>query len=461
MHRLIAIVAVLLGLLVAPTRAAAVDPQVAKQLYNRVVPSMVVVQYTWDGEMGRQELNTPGLVVSADGLVAISASITPVQWPDEQLKDFKIILPGDEEVEIQAEFQGRDERSGLSLVKAKETRQWTPLKFEDVAVDVGDPILSVGILPKEAGYKAYLMTSSVAAVLRGPIPQVLVSGGGLGSVGSPVFTASGQAIGVVPIQGGGTPLLGGQRSSLAALENPPNIFIPARDFLISFSDPPSPSSPLKIPNIGVGQLSGLKKEVAEYFDIKGQPAFQIGDVIPGFPADKAGLKPRDIIVKMNGQALERGDEPDETHAIMIRKIMRMKIGQEVTFSVLREKGQPLTEVKVTLEERPMQANKAKRFFAEDLGFTTRQLVFEDTYARRLPADSKGVIVALIKPNSSAQSGRLQDRDLITKLNQTTVEDLDQFKTQYETFRKEHPRDAVVVEVLRGVNTQVVRIEPPQ
>jgi S1-C subfamily serine protease len=393
--------------------------------------------------------------------VIISAAVTPTQWPDEQLKDFKIILPGDDEIEVPAEFQGRDERSGLSVLKATETRQWTPLKFEDVAVEVGDPIISVGLLPKEAGYKAYLMTSSVAAVLRGPIPQVLVGNGGLAAVGSPAFTASGQAIGFVPLQGGLSPLLGGQRNSLGAVENPPNVFIPARDFLISLSDPPMPASPLKIPSIGVGQLSGLKKEVAEYFEIKGQPAFQIGDVIPGFPADKAGLKPRDIVVKVNGQALERGDEPDETHAILVRKIMRMKIGDAVTFSVLREKGQPLTDVKVTLEERPMQANKAKRFFAEDLGFTSRQLVFEDTYARKLPADTRGVVVALIKPNSSAQSARLADRDLITKLNQTTVEDLDQFKTQYEAFRKEHPREAVVLEVLRGVNTQVVRIEPPQ
>jgi serine protease Do len=187
----------------------------------------------------------------------------------------------------------------------------------------------------------------------------------------------------------------------------------------------------------------------------------VGDVIPGFPADKAGFKPLDIIVKMNGEALERGDEPDETPQILTRKIQRMKPGQTVAFSVLREKGKPLTDITVTLEERPRQASQARRFFAEDLGYTTREVVFTDTYARRLPADAKGVIVDLIKPNSSAQSGKLERGDMIMKLNQTQVESLDQFKQQYEGFRKDHPRDAVVFEVRRGVNTQVVRIEPPQ
>jgi serine protease Do len=188
---------------------------------------------------------------------------------------------------------------------------------------------------------------------------------------------------------------------------------------------------------------------------------QVGDVIPDFPAAKAGLKSGDVIVKVNGETLERGDVPDEAPMIMTRKIMRMKVGDTVTLSVLGAKDQPPHDVKVVLEERPRQANKAKRFYAEDLGFTTREIVFEDTYVRRLKPDADGVVVDLIKPNSSAQTGKLQRNDLITKLNQTDIQNLDQFKTQYEAFRKEHPHEAVVMEVLRGVNTQVVRIEPPQ
>lgn len=465
MYRMTAMMVMALVLLVGNARAQS-DAK-ARELYTRVSPSLVVVQYTYDFELGRQELTTIGIVIGGEGLVVIPEAITPPGMPDAQMVDFKIIIPGDEETEIDADFQGRDDRSMLSFVKAREKRTWQPLKFEDGSFEVGDQLYSVGLLPKDAGYKTYLLSSRVSSVLRGPVPQVLVSGDGLGAVGSPVFNAAGAAVGYVHAQGNSSPLLGsgggrgrGGVDSLTAVLTPPKLFVPSKDFLSSLADPPTPASQLKIPHLGVSNLSGLQKAEAEYFNLKGQTAIQIGDVIPNFPADKGGLKPRDIIVKMNGQPLERGDEPDEAPAIMTRKIQRMKPGDKVTFSVVTQRDQPVKEVTITLEERPKQRSIAKRYFAEDLGFASRELVFEDTYSRKLPADSKGIVVDLIKPQSSAQA-QLRERDLIMKLNQTEVTDIDQFKTSYESFRKDRPRDAVVLEVLRGVNTQIVRIEPPQ
>jgi serine protease Do len=462
----LAILAMLMFALATPSRAA-VDPKTVREIYERVTPSLVVVQYTYDGEAGRRDLNTSGIVISDDGMVITTSAITPTQIPDEQMKDFKIIIPGDDEKEIPAEFLGRDDRSGLSFFRAKEkdAYKWAPIKFEDSPVQIGDDIVSVGLLYKDAGYKSYVMLSQVSATLRGPVPQVLVTGGGVATVGSPVFNAEGKAIGIVHAQGSGNPLLNDPReaNTMSSTTSPPTLYVPARDFLASLSDPPKAGEPMKFPQIGVAQLTGLSKDAAEYFGLKGQPAVQVGDVIPGFPASKAGLKPGDVIVKMNGEPLERGDEPEETPAIMTRKIIRMHVGDKVTFSVLRGKDQPLTDLTVTLEERPAQANKAKRFFAEDLGFTARELMFEDTYARKLPANAKGVVVAYIKQSSSAQNAKLANSDLIVKLNQTPVENLAQFKEDYEAFRKEHPHDAVIMEVQRGRgdNTQVVRIEPPQ
>jgi serine protease Do len=432
----------------------------AKELYDHISPSLVVVQYTYDGELGRRDFSSTGVVVREDGLVMASGALTPSGLPDSQMKDFKIIIPGDNDEELDAEFQGRDDRTNLTFVKAKESRKWTSLKFESVPTDVGDAVVAIGLLPKDAGYKAYLTKATVSAQLRGPTPQILV-GEGLATVGAPVFNSSGQAIGMVHAQRESTPLLNDPREEMSSVLNPPRFFVPTRDFLISLSDPPVAGTPMQIPWVGLSQLSGLKKEVAEYFDLKNQPAVQVGDVIPGFPAEKAGLKSGDVIVRVDGKPLERGDDPEETPLIMTRKLMRLKIGQVVKFSILTKKDEPLREVSVTLAERPMQASRAKRFYAEDLGFTSRQIVFEDTYVRKLPADTKGVVVALVKPSSSAQTAKLQAGDLISKLNQTPVESLDQFKSQYETFRKDQLHEAVVLEVLRGVNTQVVRIEPPQ
>jgi S1-C subfamily serine protease len=396
------------------------------------------------------------------------------------MKDFKIIVPGDEENEIDATFLGRDERSGLSFVAVKDpskANKWTPVKFDAESPapvpKVGDMLVSVGLLPKSAGYKSYLMLSRVSAELRGPMPQVLVSGEGLAAVGSPVFDASGRAVGLVHAQADQNPMLNpatpagrrgrdtGGGDDFSSVLNPPRLFVPSHYFVPSLKDPPSADKPLVLPWTGISQLSGLKKEVADYYGLKNEAAVQVGDVIAGAPAEKAGIKSGDVIVKLNGQPLERGDSPDETWRIMVNKIMRMKVGSPVTFSVLSSNDKPPRDVSVTLGERPKPSSRAPRFYAEDLGFTVRDLVFEDTYERKLAQDTPGAVIAFVKRGSSAQNARLQNGDLVNQFNGQPVKNVEDFKTLYEAFRKDKPHEALVLEVLRDVNTQVIRIEPPQ
>jgi len=213
--------------------------------------------------------------------------------------------------------------------------------------------------------------------------------------------------------------------------------------------------------MGIPQLTGLKKDVAEFFGLKNQPAVEVGDIIPGTPAEKAGLKAGWIIVKVNGQPIERGDQPEELPAILRRQILRMAVGDKITLSVMTGKDQPLKDVEVTLEEQPERANTAKRFWAEDLGFSVRQIVFFDLYFRKLPQETQGVVVGLIKPQGAAQNASLAANDLITEMNREPVTDVDQFKTAYEAFRKASPKEAVVLVVIREARTETVRIEPPQ
>lgn len=256
-------------------------------------------------------------------------------------------------------------------------------------------------------------------------------------------------------------LLNNPAESLNAIENPPKLFVPSKFFDFSMKDPPSVEKPIKLPWMGVPQLTGLTKDVADLFKLKDQPAIQVGEVIHETPAEQAGLKQGDIIVKVNGQPLERGDQPEELPQIFRRQLLRMKPGETVTFSVIRKRGEPLQEIKVTLGEQPERANTAKRYFADDLGFAVRDVVFMDTYARRLPADSKGVVVALIRPQSSSESGGLHLNDMIQRLNGDPVTTAQQFQQSYEQFRKDKPRESVVMVVLREGRQDTIRIEPPQ
>lgn len=474
-------IAALLTILLTTAPAHAVAPELAEKLYAQAAPSLVAVKYTWESELGRRELIGAGIVVSDDGLVVSPMAVFDQRIPDEQMKEFTVIVAHDDRdaEELEAEFYGRDERSNLAFLKPKPkprpsrsaggeesksaARKWKAIQFEETPVQIGQPVFSVGILPEAANYKPYFMEAAVAAKLRGETPQVLVDRG-LAAVGSPVFTADGKAIGIVAWQPGQPVFLNTDQQGgnpLTAVILPPKFYVPARDFLLSLSDPPRPGEPLKLPWIGVPQLTGINKDVAEVLGLANRPAIEIGEVIPDTPADKAGLKQGMIIVKMNGEPLERGDEPEELPMILRRKLVRMKVGQPVTFTVMTGKDQPAQDIKVTLEEQPKRQNTASRWFADDLGFAVREMVFMDTYQRKLTPDAKGVIVAMLRPQSSAQAGGLRQNDLITELNREAVTDLEQFKKAYQAFRKEKPREAVVMVVQREGNTKVIRLEPPQ
>ncbi|HEX8915041.1 MAG TPA: PDZ domain-containing protein [Humisphaera sp.] len=463
-------------------------------LYERVAPSLVAVKYTWDFELRRQELIGAGVVVSDDGLVACPLTTFSPIIPDVQMKDFKIILAreGGEPDEVDAEFVGRDERVNLAYVRAKkpdekkaddkkdgdkkdaekkadekkpEPRKWVPVKFEDVPLKVGEPLWSVGVLPAAAGYRAYLQEARVAAKLRGDSPQVLVAGG-LAGVGAPVFNARGQAVGMVPVQNGQLPFINDSQRAIQALSNPPLIFIPSGDFLPELTEVPAAGKPLEVPWMGVVQMAGVTKDVAEAYGLGNDPGVQIGDVIADGPGAKAGLKQGDIIVRIDGKPLERGDEPDDLPAILRRLTVRKKVGTVLTLGVKRKPDEPPVDVKVTLGAMPKQANQARRAYFEDLGFGVRELVFNDRYARRIPADAGGVLVSVTKPQGAAQTGGLQGNgtpqsDVIVSLSGQPVKDLAGFEQAYKDLRKAKPKEAVVLVVRREGKEETVRVEPPQ
>lgn len=451
-------------MLIAVLPAMAPAAQNPQELYDRVAPSLVAVKYTWETELERHELIGAGVVITKEGVVMAPLALFGMIVPDDQMKDFKIVVPHQdkEHDELDAILLGRDERSNLAFLKTKESQDWKPIKFEEAPPKIGDVVYSVGLLPEVAAYKPYFMQSQVSALLRGESPQVLTSSG-LAALGSPVFDGEGKAIGLVPMQANQSPMLNvnDRRFTLNSILNPPRFFVPSRDFLSALSDLPSPESPAVLPWIGVPAMTGLNKDVAEVFGLENQPAVQIGDVIPKTPAEEAGLKRGDIVVKLNGEPLQRGDEPEEIPMMLRRQLVRMKPGDEITLSVKRGKDEPLQDIKVKLGEMPQRANKAKRFFADDLGFSVRELVFDDTYVRKLPQDAPGVLVAIMRPQSAAQTGGLHVGDLVTDLNGKAVKDLEQFKTAYQQFRKDKPKDAVVMVALREGQTQTIRMEPPQ
>jgi len=454
----------------AAVSAAATQPITIADLYRRTVPSLVVVKYTFSRELGSEELTAGGVIVSSDGLVMIPiTTVTPNVIADSQMRNFKIVVPSEnsDPQELQAELVARDERSSVAFLRPITPQKWTAIQFVDRPASIGDTVYSVGLLPKVAGYRAHVTSATVSALLRGPVPQVLVDGN-LAGAGGIVFNAQGEAIGYIFGSLGESILdLPGQGDQVPMISRPPKLFVPARDFLLSLNDVPTAGKTLALPWMGAMQLHGLEKDDAEYFDLTGVPAVQIGDVLAGGPADKAGLKQLDIITKVDGQPLQRGDDPSELPEILGRQLLRYKIGRKVTFTVVRPSadhphGDKPIDITVTLEQRPLAFAQAHRYYARDLGFVVRDALFYDLYVRKLPPNSGGVSVAVLKPQAAAQNAKLQMNDLITQMNGKPVTDLDEFRTDYQAVRTAKPNDAVVLEVIHtDGKEETINIQSPQ
>jgi S1-C subfamily serine protease len=521
-------------------RPALADEQ-AQAIYDKVSPSLVAVQFTYAGETVQRDFIVPGIVVSDSGLVMIPINLVG-QMPNEQLTKFKIIIPhlDRDSEEVDATFQGRDERAEVAFVKAGAPKaadtekpekekadkkadktgdekdkddadkdekagkvakagddkdkmddaktedekpapkaepkppaapiKWTPLAFSDEKPNVGDAVYTVGMLAKSGGYHTFLTKSMVAAQLRGPVKQTMVSEGGLGSPFAPVLTADGKAVGLVNYSATGELLLDDTKQDQEAAQakflselSTNKYYKVGSEFSFALADPPTPGHPIPLAFSGLMEMSGLGKNDAALFGLEDKVAVQINDILPGSPADKAGLKNKQVITLVDGKPIERGDMPDAAVGILERMLLKMNPGDVVTFTVIDAKDKPAHEVKMTLAPYPKREITAERYYTDEIGFGVREMVPLDRYRLKLKKDDKdGVLVTTLKQGGSAGNAGLRPNDMITKINDEPVTSLEVFKNAYEDFRKNHEHDAIVLQVHRvGGTDETIRIEPPQ
>jgi len=98
------------------------------------------------------------------------------------------------------------------------------------------------------------------------------------------------------------------------------------------------------PWLGIYYLC-ITPQIEERFNLAVDSGCYIAQVVPGSPADTAGIKEGDVIVKVNDQDMKAGED--------LRQIMKTKkIGEEVTFLILRQ--DEYKEVKVKLAEMPRE-----------------------------------------------------------------------------------------------------------
>ena len=88
-------------------------------------------------------------------------------------------------------------------------------------------------------------------------------------------------------------------------------------------------------------IQKVTPDLAKSFNLKDESGALVGDVTPGSPAEKAGIKPGDIIIEFDGKAIKEMNE-------LPRLVAAVPVGKTVEVKVLRE-GKPQS-FKVQIQE---------------------------------------------------------------------------------------------------------------
>lgn len=201
----------------------------------------------------------------------------------------------------------------------------------------------------------------------------------------------------------------------------------------------------------------LTRDLAEALPgLEGKTGVRVTQVYPGRNAEKAGLKVGDVILSVDGDAVE-ASEPE--HAEVFPTMLRQRrIGTEVTLDVVRPPATEPNAVKVKLEAPPTPASELKRYTDDDFEFTAREMSFDDRVSNKLEASLRGVVIERVEPAGWAQVARVNTGDILITVDGQPTPDVASLEKVMKAV-KERKQKRVVFFVRRGIHTTFLELEP--
>ncbi len=437
-------------------------------LWKERVKSVVSVEFFTETELDRRATIVAGLVADANGTIALPPGVVNARVTPAQLKDFRVHLPGDPAGSYaHADYLGQDNLSGWNFVRVEEKlrAKLTPITAFAGKPGAGEPAMAeevwgIGLRGKDEDFLPYLMAGQVSMIQALP-ERTAVALNEVASPGLPVFNRDGVFIGVA-VGGFGSTYLqftGGNRGTPVMLMNveESRIFLLAAEVTPWLGRVPANVSGRPIASLGTYGLEPMDPEVAAFLKLENQSGCVVSEVLEGSPAEKAGLKPRDIIVAIAGTPLPRLTPDRVAVRYFEREVDRRAPGDKFAFTVLR--GGERLELTATLGDEPKLAREAERKYFEKLGLTVREFVFGDGVVRRVKlAEQRGVIAHFVKSNTPVSAAGLRADDWIQEIDGTEVKTYAEAVAKLAAIEADAARTEFVLLASRGGETQVLRVK---
>lgn len=194
------------------------------------------------------------------------------------------------------------------------------------------------------------------------------------------------------------------------------------------------------------------QDLETHFGLKANRGVLIESVDPRSPAERAGVAPEDVLLRIDGTDVS-ARFPEELPAVR-RMIADRPVGSVVKVSIKRGEREIQIEASTVALEGELAEDEQE--FA-DWGLTARSITTVYAAKEQLP-DCQGVLVTGVKSASPAHRAGLRIGDIIRTVDRSDVVDLRAFRQAYEAVPKAGRRK-ILLEVLRGATYQIVVLKP--
>jgi serine protease Do len=375
----------------------------------------------------RQQGVGSGFIMSKEGYILTNNHVV------EDADQIKVKLAGGKEFD--GKVVGRDPKTDLALVKiAGDDLQ--PLKLGNSDdLKVGNWVVAVGSpFGLEQTVTAGIVSAKGRVIGSGPYDNFIQTDASInpGNSGGPLINLQGEVVGI------NTAIIASGQGIGFAI--PINM---AKEIAPQLQKRGHVTRGL----LGVA-IQDVTPELAKSLGLKESKGALVSQVVPGGPADKAGIEQGDVIVNFDGKTV--GDSKD-----LPRIVASMPVGKTVTVKLLRDGKEVERQAKVGEMEEENTSAAAKSPIHPSLGVTVQNLTPQ--IARELGLKkSAGVVVTGVEPGSPAAEAMIQVGDVIQAVNRKPVKDVDDF---VKIVEKAKGGGSLLLLVHRGANSLFAAVTP--
>jgi serine protease Do len=329
--------------------------------------------------------------------------------------------------EFDAKIIGRDPSTDIALIKIKADPNYSVVALGDSdALKVGEWVVAIGSpFGLEHTVTAGIVSAKGRVIGSGPYDDFIQTDASInpGNSGGPLINMNGDVVGI------NTAIIaGGQGIGFAV---PVNM---AKGVIQQLKTEGEVSRGW----LGVG-IQDINDKMAEYYGLKEKQGVLVTEVYPGDPADKAGIRPKDIIFEVNGEKIETTREITRViadfHAGDTVKIKAFRDGKEKTFQVKIAKKE---EENIVSRTAPQKENEV---------FGIRVSSITPDIARRLNIhETKGVVVTNVMSGSQGEDKGVSIGDIIKEIDHHPIKTVEDYNTMIGKVKK---GDAIIMLVKRA------------